>query len=247
MILHIPHSSVMIPGEVRRKLLLADDELEHELLRMTDLWTDELFSGGARESDTVIVYPVSRLVVDPERFEHDDLMDVKGMGAVYIKTSDGTKLRDKLSYEERAALIDEFYRDHHYKLEMAVGRELLKTGCALIIDCHSFPTMPLPFEDSAMRRPEICVGIDYYHTPPRLGAECIRLFEQKGYDVAPNTPFKGSLVPSRWYDTEPLVRSIMIEVRRDLYMDENTGERLPRFDILKDELVGILDELREVG
>ena len=39
----------------------------------------------------------------------------------------------------------------------------------------------------------------------------------------------------------------MIEVRRDLYMDENTGERLPRFDALKGDLREILDELGKVG
>ncbi|NBB90740.1 MAG: hypothetical protein GVY23_05990 [Spirochaetes bacterium] len=40
-----------------------------------------------------------------------------------------------------------------------------------------------------------------------------------------NQPFSGSLVPGRFYGVDRRVTSIMIEVRRDLYMDERTGER----------------------
>jgi N-formylglutamate amidohydrolase len=152
-------------------------------------------------------------------------------------------LRASLSDGERADLLRQYYHPHHERLEKAVGRELARTGRALIIDCHSYPAKALPFEDPAMRRPEICVGTDDYHTPPWLGEKCMRLFEQRGYDVAPNTPFKGALVPIRWYGSEPLVLSVMIEVRRDLYMDESTGERLPRFAAVKGDLREILDEL----
>lgn len=248
MILHVPHSSRVIPPDLRPTLRLSDADLARELLRMTDAWTDELFPAALGSGREAVVFPVSRLVVDPERFEKDDQepMALKGMGAVYMKTSDGTPLRHDLSARERSALILRFYRVHHDKLEEAVEQELLKQGRALIVDCHSFPTRPLPFEDPALLRPEICVGIDGYHTPPWLGAACIRLFEEKGYEVAPNTPFSGSLVPSRWFGSEPAVHSIMIEVRRDLSMDENTGERLPGFSALRDDLRAVLGALGNV-
>ena len=35
-ILHIPHSATIIPDEHRHKILLSDDVLQMELLRMTD-------------------------------------------------------------------------------------------------------------------------------------------------------------------------------------------------------------------
>ena len=44
MILHIPHSSRVIPGNVRDQIILSDRELDAELDRMTDAYTDELFS-----------------------------------------------------------------------------------------------------------------------------------------------------------------------------------------------------------
>jgi hypothetical protein len=44
-----------------------------------------------------------------------------------------------------------------------------------------------------------------------------------------NRPFAGALVPNAYYGLDRRVQSVMIEVRRDLYMDERTGDRLPRF------------------
>ena len=118
MILHIPHASRMIPADVRpdtgpRGLRT----LERELLRMTDLWTDELFQTPARQSDTVIVYPVSRLVVDPERFEHDEhgrwpsRAWALSISRLRMAHNCGSDLLDG----ERAALIERFYRGHHHQ------------------------------------------------------------------------------------------------------------------------------------
>jgi len=54
MLLHIPHSSIDIPDDVRTTLLLSDDQLSKELLRMTDWFTDLLFDvDGAKR----LVYP----------------------------------------------------------------------------------------------------------------------------------------------------------------------------------------------
>jgi len=44
MILYIPHSSVKIPDQFRNQIVLSDADLATELLLMTDLFTDEIFS-----------------------------------------------------------------------------------------------------------------------------------------------------------------------------------------------------------
>ena len=67
-IIHIPHASCLIPKEVRNQIVLSDSDPEVELIRMTDRFTDELFSIPGLPA---VVFPVSRLVVDPERFVDD--------------------------------------------------------------------------------------------------------------------------------------------------------------------------------
>lgn len=66
-IIHLPHASTVIPAAARPDMLLSDNELAEEVLRMTDHLTDELVAAALPAAPRVI-FPVSRLVVDPERF-----------------------------------------------------------------------------------------------------------------------------------------------------------------------------------
>ncbi len=53
--------------------------------------------------------------------------------------------------------------------------ELKRKGKSLIIDCHSFPEKPFPYEeDQSLERPDICIGTDSYHSPQRLVEKCVR-------------------------------------------------------------------------
>ncbi len=231
-VLHIPHASVIIPDEVRPSLVLSDLELEHELLVMTDWYTWELFALD-EYSTRSIMFPVSRLVVDPERFVDDEREEMAkvGMGVVYTKTSRGRQLRKTVTPEERAALIQKYYEPHHERLTSAVGEALDTHGHCMIIDCHSFPTLPQPYElDQRRDRPDICIGTDEYHTSEGLSGLAVEAFEEAGLRVELNRPFSGTIVPLAYYGKSEYVLSIMVEIRRGLYMDEVTGERLPEFE-----------------
>jgi N-formylglutamate amidohydrolase len=82
-VLHIPHSSRHIPAEERQAIRLDDEALNSELLRMTDAHTDELFPLTPVEAGRVI-FPVSRLICDVERFpsDKDEPMATRGMGVI---------------------------------------------------------------------------------------------------------------------------------------------------------------------
>src|SRR5277367_4150706 len=90
LVLHIPHASLVIPTDLVADLLLPPEQLDHELLAMTDRYTDELFALPPTLATTV-AFRVSRVVVDPERFTDDERepMARKGMGVVYTRTSSG--------------------------------------------------------------------------------------------------------------------------------------------------------------
>jgi N-formylglutamate deformylase len=233
-VLHVPHSSPFIPAEVRPAILLSDEDLATELLRMTDAYTDELFRLDPRLARTV-TFPISRLVVDPERFPDDTVesMASRGMGAIYTRTSDGSPLRALPDARERHALLAEHYEPHHHALAEAVAEALGGWRGALVVDCHSFPSVPLPYEtDQRRERPEICIGTDPYHSPASLVTAATEVFIGAGFATEIDRPFSGALVPEPFYGRDPRVWAIMIEVNRSLYMDERSGERLPSFDAI---------------
>ena len=96
--------------------------MEKELTKMTDAFTDDLFVPDFVGAQTII-FPMSRLVLDPERFLNDDqeIMSALGMGVIYTRTSDGQALRNSPAIEERMELINRYYRPHHRKLENCVS------------------------------------------------------------------------------------------------------------------------------
>jgi N-formylglutamate deformylase len=244
---NVPHSSTLIPSWVRMPLLLTDHELEAELLRMTDRYVDELFGGVEAIGGTSVVYRYSRLVVDPERFEDEEkeIMVSVGMGVIYTKDSLGRPLRaGPPSPEERARLLDVFYRPYHRELDTATHALLDEFGKCLILDCHSFPSQALPYElDQDPHRPDICLGTDSFHTPLPLIELLEGFLRSYGLTVVRNRPFEGTYVPLRFLGKDPRARSIMIEINRRLYMNEETGEKLDSFVSVRrvmDELVRLL-------
>ena len=250
MIFHIPHSSKLIPQEQRSVLELEDQELNRELIALTDTYTDELFGVHAKDTDTVTIFPISRLVVDPERFlnDIDEVMAKVGMGVIYTNTSTGGILRKIPSKAERESLIRKYYLPHHNFIANAVQKELEKYGRVLMIDCHSFPSSPLPYElYQNPDRPDICIGTDEFHTPLSLRQEAEKEILKQGFKCAENSPFSGSMVPNEFYRNNKNVYSIMIELNRKLYMNEDTGEKSSNFKICQKKLGHIIDALRSLN
>ncbi|MEH6550646.1 MAG: N-formylglutamate amidohydrolase [Pseudomonadales bacterium] len=236
MIFHIPHSSTLIPEDQRQLLQFTESELAAELLALTDHFTEELFSPHAGPDDVALVFPVSRLVTDVERFsdDADETMSKVGMGAIYTHSSQRKRFRLAPEPSERDALLNLYYVPHHQAFGEAVATQLEKDGTALIIDCHSFPSKALPYEpDQDPDRPVFCIGTDDFHTPKGLVEEIAHYLESAGYSVKVNAPFAGSIVPMAYYGKNDHVHSLMLEINRALYMDETTGLKLGSFDEVK--------------
>jgi len=161
-IIHVPHSSTYIPPEVRKDIILPDSDLEAELLKMTDWYTDELAQHIGSIYGSLIRYEYSRLVVDPERFRDPskEVMNTVGMDAIYRSTSNKLKLRD-LSSEKVGNLLRRYYDPYHALFNEKVTEILQKNGKCLIVDIHFYASRPLPYElNPGEPRPDICIGAD---------------------------------------------------------------------------------------
>ena len=230
-LVNIPHASTVIP-EAEASSFNAK-YLQREIGLMTDHFTDDLFSSD----NTTIRFPVSRLVCDVERFraDEDEIMSAKGMGAIYTACSDYNRLRT-VSDEHKEYLLKTYYDPYHQEFEEQTERKLQTFGKCLIIDGHSFPAKPLPYENGQNPcRPDICIGMDDYHTPSRITELLYSHFEGKGYTVAVNAPFAGAIVPSRFYRTNLDVQSVMIEINRGLYID-NEIRKTKRYGQVKRDI-----------
>ena len=242
-VLHIPHASKHIPYEYLKYFTLSKKDLQFELLKMTDHFTDELFD-VSYDNIYQLKFPISRLLVDVERFEKDELepMFKVGMGCVYEKTHDGKSL--KLVKDIKHELNNKFYKIHHENFTKFVDVKLKQNNKVLIIDCHSFPKHSLPYElNQEVDRPKICIGTDNFHTSEKLKNSFGELFEGLNLTVKYNEPFKGSIVPLKFYNKDKRVQSVMIEVRRDLYMNEKTGVKNNKFQEIKYILNNIIKNI----
>lgn len=217
-ILHVPHASRELTPEARAGILLDDAELEAELDRMTDASTDVIARRAARSTAWLFINRYSRLVVDPERFPDErEEMRAVGMGAVYTRTSLGDPLRDPAETE---TLLSGHFHPYAQAFTDLVDERLAATGRAMIVDVHSYPSRPLPYElHGDGPRPPVCIGTDPFHTPPALVEAATAAFGSVGL----NSPFSGCYVPIKHYRRDARVAAVMVEIRRDTYLVEPAG------------------------
>ncbi|MFF9087687.1 N-formylglutamate amidohydrolase [Streptomyces sp. NPDC014991] len=244
-LLHVPHSARAIPDDVRKGILLDDAELERELDHITDAYTAEIAERAAALAGIRpwrFVNRLSRLVVDPERFpdEREEML-AAGMGAVYTRTTHRGELRAADTDPE--PLLARYFRPYAEAMTEAVAGRLAATGRAVIIDVHSYPAVPLPYElHGAGPRPPVCLGTDAFHTPPALTGAAHEAFAGCG-ETGLDSPFAGTYVPLEFYGTDARVGALMVEIRRDVYMTEPGGPAGPGLDRLASALATLVDAL----
>ncbi|MFC5780908.1 MULTISPECIES: N-formylglutamate amidohydrolase [Streptomyces] len=222
-LLHVPHGSRAVPPHVRKGIVLDDASLERELDLITDARTQDIAELAAHEAAVTpwrFVNDLSRLVVDPERFPDErEEMSAVGMGAVYTRTTHRRLLRPEPP-TDGTELLDTYFHPYAAAMTDAVDDRLAAAGRAVIVDVHSYPSRALPYElHGAGPRPPVCLGTDPFHTPDALLAQARAAFEGLG-DIELDTPFAGTYVPLRHYGKDPRVSALMIELRRDVYLDE---------------------------
>ncbi len=240
-VINVPHSSLVIPEEEMQ--FFEKPRLIRELVAMTDHCCDDLFD----TEHEMLVFPVSRLVCDFERFRDDEkeIMARKGMGAVYTRCSDMSLLRT-IDSGNKERILRTYYDKYHYKLERLVEEKLEMCGKCMIVDGHSFYETPLPYEiDQSTNRPDICIGTDDYHTPEVLIKELDVFFRERGYSTAINTPFAGAIVPMKYYRKDKRVQSIMIEINRRLYISQDASLK-PEYQNVKSDINKAVDLLERI-
>jgi N-formylglutamate amidohydrolase len=244
LVLHIPHSSTVIP--VTSGYVVSEETRKQEMVKLTDWYTDDLFGAG----DHVIIRAgFSRIFCDVERFMDDsqEIMAQYGMGLLYTKLDSGEPLR-LVDSGLRKQILDEYYLPHHRNLARAVNQQLDLFHEAVIVDCHSFPDRPLTRDlDQEPSRPDFNIGTDPFHTPSRFIDRSMEFFEKHHYSLGIDRPYRGTIVPLEHYGKNPDVRSIMLEINRRIYMDETTTRKSENYPLIRRVVGEYLAMIREAG
>jgi len=225
-VIHLPHSGVEIPSKYRDDYFLNDIELQQNIEQYADYKTNKLYRSLIQKHDSVI-NPYSRLFMDPERFFDDEKESMQinyGLGWFYENAILEKKpLRNTKHKDE----IAKYYKQHHEKLTNLVEEKLEMFGECTIIDCHSFSNERYWFHDKKLELPDMCIGYDDFHKDDELVNKLLARFER--YNLTINTPYSGSIVPSKYYLKDSRVKSVMIEFNKKLYLDDDNATVTNRF------------------
>ena len=211
-LIHVPHASMYIPGEYRQTALIPQEELEEENRFMCDTGVLQLIPEAFAEN--ALIFPYSRLYCDVERFrDGSEPMEAYGMGYIYTRDSKGREMFRPT--DSHRAEVSAIYEQHHEELNRRAESILAEHGRCLIIDLHSF-------SDETVHRlfgwtdfPDVCIGTepDYYsqEVVESIAGFCRGL----GLSVAFNYPYRGSLVPNRYYgEKDTGIVSVMLEINK---------------------------------
>lgn len=116
--------------------------------------------------------------------------------------------------------VDNYYHPYHDMLSDLLAQRKKRFGVALQLSCHSMSSIG---PRDGVRRPDICLGdLDGTTTSPVFRDLAVEIFTRHGFEVALNKPFRGNELIRRHADPANGTHSLQIEVRRDLYLDEQT-------------------------
>ena len=196
-VLNIPHST---SAGVEDAGWPKTDEFKRIVNTWTDWHTDTLFSSDDERVQSVR-FPISRFVVDAERLI-DDPMEKIGQGIIY-KRYDGFCRKVK---DEKELMT--YYYNHIEQLKEQL------TPQSILIDCHSFP--------SFLGDVDVCIGYnDDWSRPTQEVIDYVTgKFTDAGYNVGINEPYSNSISPKCKFEYP----SLMIELNKRIYMDEDTLE-----------------------
>lgn len=171
-----------------------------------------------------------------------------GLGTIARVVADSAEIyRGPLAYAEAEERIRHLYMPFHETLRALLEETLSGFGCAVLIDCHSMPSVGGPADDdNGADRPDIVLG-DRYGTScaAALTLEAERILTRLGYTVLRNNPYAGGFNTEHYGKPASGLHALQIEINRALYMDEARLERNEGFSQVREDMRAFAAELAD--
>ena len=233
-----PHSGRRMPADFVESARWPAPKLAERIGRLEDRFVDELFDGVWDFGGVFLKALVHRAYVDLNRepYELDQSMFAEllpdyantrsprvlaGLGAIVRSAGEsGDIYARKLSLADLETRLDRVHRPYHEAMHAVLQDLRARFGFAVLLDCHSMPSCQV-------RKPaDIVLG-------DRYGASCApwvtdlaqEILTGLGFSVARNNPYAGGYVTQSYGAPKRDMHALQIELRRDLYMDEDSLEK----------------------
>ena len=200
-----------------------------------DLYVDRLYRIGEPDAPSAyLAAQFSRFVCDLNR-DPDDVSvgavphhptprNVDGRGFIWAVTTHGVPaLSRPLTLDDwhtRTAI----HAAYHDAIGQALAAAREQFGFAVLVDGHSMPSRGRSgHKDPGRPRADVVPGDkDGTSCAPALSSLVGGHFRARGYSVAFNDPYKGGYITAHHGKPRDNIHAIQIELRRDLYMNEQT-------------------------
>ncbi|WP_020177485.1 N-formylglutamate amidohydrolase [Methylopila sp. M107] len=255
-IFNSPHSGARYPES-----FLAASRLDARALRRSeDAFVDELFACAPMFGAPLMRAHFPRAYVDVNRepYELDprmfegrlppfantrSLRVAGGLGTIARIVGESQEIYGaRFPVGEALARIEAIYKPYHRALKRLIARAYRAHGVALLIDCHSMPSIGVARDDRS--RADIVLG-------DRYGASCSpaivdfveQEFRRQGFDTTRNRPYAGGYITEHYGAPASDLHALQIEINRALYMDEQRHEKRRDFAAFVDRMSTIVERI----
>jgi N-formylglutamate amidohydrolase len=241
LVLSSPHSGHDYPAE-----FVAGSRLDSLSLRLSeDMFVDEIFAAAPDFGAPLLkaLFPRAYCDVNREPYELDPSMFADdlpafanttsprvagGLGTIARVVSNGAEIYPaKLRFAEAERRIEQCWRPYHHALGELLADTQCRFGAAILIDCHSMPSIGGPMDrDPGRYRPDIVLGDRHGRScAPLLIDTAERALKDAGLNVVRNVPYAGGYTTQHYGRPGAGIHGLQIEINRAIYVDERRVER----------------------
>lgn len=229
-----------------------------QLRRSEDAYVDDLYSGVVVRGAHFLRANFPRAFVDVNRepYELDPTMFTSelpsqantasirvagGLGTIPRFVTETDEIyANRIPVTEALERIARLYMPYHQAVRDVLGTLREQYGAAVLIDCHSMPSL----KQDAARRADFILG-------DRYGTSCsgaLTSFTQErlrrlGYTVSRNKPYAGGYITETYGHPAQGFHALQIEINRGLYMNERKIQKLPQFAAIQSDILSVSDDL----
>ena len=211
LVVSIPHSGTQLTREMQETLL------PDVVLSNMDWYLPQLYAFLVEWGVTVLVNPISRYVIDPNRPPFQKIGDAYTTNCIYETTTSGepmyaAPLTEAVHLERKRC----YYDAYHQALKQLLAEKKQRFSKVYLLDLHSYGM------DTGS---DAIIGTQFGQTCSAAYSTALRtLLEQEGLRIAENQPFVGGYL-TKHYGADAQIEAAQIELSYAYYIDHRTFGR----------------------